>query len=164
MAKLTPKQQRFVEEYLVDLNATQAAIRSGYSKKTAASIGDENLRKPEIASAIRKAKETRSKRTQVNQDYVLEVIVDTIERCRQTRPVLDKDGKPVMVQTPTGQLAAAYTFEPMAVLKGADLLARHTGLYELDNRQQRSGIHGLMEFLQGLPDPKPCHMLSPPSP
>lgn len=49
---LTPKQQRFVAEYLVDLNATQAAIRAGYSAKTAEVIGYENLRKPQIASAI----------------------------------------------------------------------------------------------------------------
>lgn len=44
-AKLTPKQKRFVEEYLVDCNATQAAIRAGYSPKTAYSIGQENLKK-----------------------------------------------------------------------------------------------------------------------
>jgi phage terminase small subunit len=49
---LTPKQQRFVEEYLIDLNATQAAIRAGYSPKRADSIGHENLRKPEIEAAI----------------------------------------------------------------------------------------------------------------
>ncbi len=52
-AHLTAKQQRFVEEYLIDLNATQAAIRAGYSAKTAASIGSENLTKPEIAAAVR---------------------------------------------------------------------------------------------------------------
>lgn len=49
---LTPKQQRFVAEYLKDLNATQAAIRAGYSEKTAYSIGNENLSKPEIAAAV----------------------------------------------------------------------------------------------------------------
>ena len=49
---MTPKQTRFVEEYLVDLNATQAAIRAGYSAKTAYSIGQENLSKPEIANAV----------------------------------------------------------------------------------------------------------------
>ena len=48
MANLTPKQQRFVEEYLIDLNATQAAIRASYSEKTAYSVGHENLKKPEI--------------------------------------------------------------------------------------------------------------------
>lgn len=49
---LNPKQQRFVAEYLTDLNATQAAIRAGYSEKTAAVIGCENLKKPNIAAAI----------------------------------------------------------------------------------------------------------------
>ena len=49
---LTPKQRRFVEEYAKDCNATQAAIRAGYSEKSAYSIGDENLRKPEVAAAI----------------------------------------------------------------------------------------------------------------
>jgi len=72
MADLTPKQKRFVEEYLIDLNATQAAIRAGYSKKTAEVIGHENLRKPKIAEAIQKAKEERSKRTEITADRVLE--------------------------------------------------------------------------------------------
>lgn len=49
---LTAKQQRFVDEYLIDLNATQAAIRAGYSEKTAAQVGHENLRKPDIAASI----------------------------------------------------------------------------------------------------------------
>lgn len=68
---LTNKQRRFVDEYLVDLNATQAAIRAGYSKKTAASIGQENLRKPDIAKAIQEAQAARSKRTEITQDRVL---------------------------------------------------------------------------------------------
>ena len=52
---LTPKQQLFVAEYLVDLNATQAAVRAGYSEKTAYSVGHENLKKPEVAAAIQEA-------------------------------------------------------------------------------------------------------------
>lgn len=68
---LTAKQERFVEEYLVDLNATQAAIRAGYSKKSAFIIGHENLRKPKVAEAVEKAQSERSKRTQVTQDRVL---------------------------------------------------------------------------------------------
>ncbi|KCB33767.1 terminase small subunit [Bordetella hinzii CA90 BAL1384] len=69
--KLTPKQARFVEEFLVDLNATQAAIRAGYSEKTAYSIGNENLSKPEIAEAIQAAQAERAKRTEITQDMVL---------------------------------------------------------------------------------------------
>lgn len=71
MANLTPKQQRFVEEYLIDLNATQAAIRSGYSEKTAYSVGHENLKKPEIQKAIQEAQESLSKKTQLTVDMVV---------------------------------------------------------------------------------------------
>lgn len=68
---LTAKQRRFVEEYLVDLNATQAAVRAGYSQKTAGQIGGENLEKPEIAAAIQDAQARRSERTEITQDMVL---------------------------------------------------------------------------------------------
>lgn len=71
---LTAKQAQFVREYLIDLNATQAAIRSGYSAKTAGAIGDENLRKPEIASAIQEAMDARSARTGITADRVLQEI------------------------------------------------------------------------------------------
>ena len=91
--KLTPKQQRFVDEYLIDLNATQAAIRAGYSAKTAAVIGNENLIKPYIADAIAKAQAERSERTEISQDYVIKTIVETIERCSQAKQVYDKSGE-----------------------------------------------------------------------
>lgn len=68
---MTKKQKRFIEEYLIDLNATQAAIRAGYSSDTAYSIGNENLKKPEIKTRIDKAMAERSKRTGVNADRVV---------------------------------------------------------------------------------------------
>ena len=70
-AKLTPKQRCWVEEYLIDLNATQAAIRAGYSKKTAKQIGTENLGKPVLQEAIAEAMKARSARTEITQDEVL---------------------------------------------------------------------------------------------
>ena len=70
-AKFTPKQKRFVEEYLIDLNATQAAIRAGYSPETAKDIGCQNLAKLNISAAIAKAMAERSKRTGVNQDRIV---------------------------------------------------------------------------------------------
>lgn len=69
--KLTKKQQNFVDEYLIDLNATQAAIRAGYSVDTAAVIGCENLIKPNISAAIGKALAERSKRTGINADRII---------------------------------------------------------------------------------------------
>lgn len=68
---LTDKQRRFVDEYLIDLNATQAATRAGYSQKTAGQIGEQNLKKLEIAHAIQEAQAARSRRTKVTQDMVL---------------------------------------------------------------------------------------------
>lgn len=69
--KLTPKQQRFVEEYLIDLNATQAAIRAGYSKKTADVQGPRLLGNVGVAAAISEAKAKREQRTQIDADWVL---------------------------------------------------------------------------------------------
>lgn len=69
--KLTEKQQRFVDEYLIDLNATQAAIRAGYSVKTANEQGSQNLAKLSIQQAIAEQMAERSKRTGINQDRVV---------------------------------------------------------------------------------------------
>lgn len=127
--KLTDKQQRFIDEYLIDLNATQAAIRAGYSAKTAAVIGAQNLIKLNIADAIAKAQEKRSERTEVSQDYVIKTIVETIERCSQAKQVYDKSGELVMTETPDGSLAPAYKYESSSVLRGAELLGKHLGMF-----------------------------------
>ena len=71
LSDLTPKQQKFIDEYLVDLNATQAAIRAGYSKKTADAIAAENLGKPRIREGIQAAFEDRANRTKTTQDRVV---------------------------------------------------------------------------------------------
>ena len=91
MAKLTEKQQRFVDEYLIDLNATQAAIRAGYSVDTAAVIGCENLTKPNIQQAIAKEMAERSKRTGINQDRVV-LELAKIALVKMT-DVVDSDGR-----------------------------------------------------------------------
>ena len=72
MAKMTKKQKLFVDEYLIDLNATQAAIRAGYSVSSAKEIACENLTKPNIQEAIAKAMAERSKRTGISQDRVVQ--------------------------------------------------------------------------------------------
>lgn len=72
MARLTEKQKCFVEEYLVDLNATQAAIRAGYSEKTAEQMGYQLLQKTSVQEAIQLSMAARSKRTGITQDRVLQ--------------------------------------------------------------------------------------------
>ena len=68
--KLSPKQIRFVDEYLIDLNATQAAIRAGYSRNSARQIGVETMKKPVIA-AVAEAKRARSDATKIDAEWVL---------------------------------------------------------------------------------------------
>ena len=70
-SKLTDKQRKFVDEYLIDLNATQAALRAGYSEKTAKDIACENLAKPNIQELIQERTTERQKRTEITQDMVL---------------------------------------------------------------------------------------------
>ena len=139
---LNARQKKFVAEYLIDLNATKAAIRSGYSENTARQTGQENMTKPVIKAAVDAALAERVERTKVDQDYVINTIVDTIERCRQHKPVRDKAGNLVYVETEDGDTAPAYAFDAQSVLRGADLLAKHVGLYEADNKQ-KSPLDGL---------------------
>ena len=122
MKKLTAKQESFVAEYLIDLNATQAAIRAGYSEKTASETGYENLRKPQIAEAVQKALAERSERTEVTQDYVLTAIKDTIEQYR----------------------GGGEGSNPNAVLKGAELLGRHLAMFT--DKAVVDLNHGLQEM------------------
>ena len=94
---LTGKQKLFVAEYLIDLNATQAALRAGYSPKTAQFIGPENLHKPSIIAAIAEAQKGRTTRTRTDADWVLKRLVkeaeakisDLFEEDGSVRPVKD---------------------------------------------------------------------------
>ena len=126
---MTPKQERFVAEYLVDLNATQAAIRAGYAKKSADVEGSRLLANAKVAAAVAAAQAKRSERTEITQDYVLTSIMETMERCKQAEPVRYQNGDQVYVDTPDGEIAPAYKFDAGAVLKGAELLGRHLAMF-----------------------------------
>lgn len=139
MAKLTPKQELFAKEYLIDLNATQSAIRAGYSEKTAAEQGARLLINVKVKQAISEAKSARQERTHIDQDYVIKTIVDTIERCKQAVMVTDRSGDPVLVETPMGELAPVYKFDATNILKGAELLGRHLVMFT-DKVESKSSI------------------------
>jgi phage terminase small subunit len=79
---LRRRQADFVIEYLKDRNATQAAIRAGYSEKTAYSIGNENLNKPVIREAIEKATEAKAKRNELNSDRVIQGLLREAENAQ----------------------------------------------------------------------------------
>jgi phage terminase small subunit len=155
MAHLTPKQVRFIDEYLVDLNATQAAVRAGYSAKMAASIGHENLRKPEIASAIAEEQGVRSVRLGITADRVLQElariafsdirqVVTWGEEGLTLRPSSGLSADIAAVVQQISQTAdGRHHVKLHPKLDALDKLARHLGLYdgraEQNSLQQNSG-------------------------
>lgn len=107
LAKVTPKQNRFCQEYLVDLNATQAAIRSGYSQDSAASIGYENLRKPEIQKRLKELQIQQKDLTLVTPEYVITRLLRLVDTCM-----------------------TSYTrWNPSAAVKALELLGKHQGMF-----------------------------------
>lgn len=88
VAKLTAKQQRFCDEYLIDLDGTKAAIRAGYSKKTAAVIATENLRKPNIREYIDSRMEEKEKELIADQDEVLKYLTQVLRGESQSEIVV----------------------------------------------------------------------------
>lgn len=137
MAKLTAKQQRFCDEYLIDLNATQAAIRAGYSENTARQQGQRLLTNVDIQNEISKRKNDRVERTEITQDLVLKELL-AIAKVNATdyariieKPVmiesdgemvqaLDSDGNPMLYKTVDPILTEELTEEQkkaIAVIK-----------------------------------------------
>lgn len=132
MSKLTIKQKRFVDEYIISGNATDAAIKAGYSKKTAKSIGAENLTKPDIVNALReKEREIQSKKI-AKQEEVLEYLT-SILRNEQTQQTLIGVGKGVQAITDI-ELSAADK------IKAAELIGKRFGMWtdkvELESNSQ----------------------------
>lgn len=115
---MTPKQQAFVAHYLVDRNATQAAIRAGYSPKTAASIGEENLKKPEIRAAIDAGLNDLAARVGITAEAVLR------ERKRiaffDPRQLLDSEGNPKPLQELDADTAAAIAGLEVVQMTGGE--------------------------------------------
>ena len=144
---LTDKQARFVDEYLVDLNATQAAIRAGYSEKTAGQSGEQNLKKLEIQKAIRERQEELKIKTEITQEWVVERYRRIVEGCDK-RLFFNDDGSvkpPSQWSAEMGLAVAGFEVqelgdEGLAVsvsklrfqdAKAAlDSLARHLGMFK----------------------------------
>jgi len=116
---LTPKQQMFIREYLIDLNATQAAIRAGYSAKTANEQASRLLANVNIKAHVQAAMDKRSQETGIDAKYVVQGIVKLIDRCEQAVPVLDNEG------SPTGE----FRFEGNTAMRGYELLGKHLKLF-----------------------------------
>lgn len=132
---LNEKQKQFCNEYLIDFNGTQAAIRAGYSEKTANRIASENLSKLDIQQYLKELIENRNERVKISQDEVIRDIIEVKNRCMQKVPVIFM-GK--QVQDEYGR--DVWKFDSQGATKALEMLAKHTGVYEVDNHQ-KAGIN-----------------------
>lgn len=120
---LTAKQKLFIQEYLKDLNATQAAIRAGYSEKTAAETGYENLRKPQIAAEIEKRQAEIGRENEITVEWLLSEMKDTY-------------------------LKAKAEGEYTAANKSLEMLGKHKGMFK--DKIELSGSIGIEKLLEDL--------------
>ena len=115
---LTPKQERFVQEYLVDLNATAAAKRAGYNEKTAYSMGQRLLKKVEIQNSIQEAQRSLQDRTEVTQERI---IAETAKLAFfDARKLFDKNGRPLPISELDDDTVAALVGLDVQDLTGSD--------------------------------------------
>jgi len=127
---LTAKQQRFIEEYLVDLNATRAYMAAFGSKneRAAAASAAKLLRKANISAEIARRQAERSQRVQVTQDYVLTNLTEVVERCMQRAPVMVRKGRH-MVQLVDEEGRDVWQFDARGAVGALNLLGQHLAMF-----------------------------------
>ena len=147
--KLTAKQQRFCDEYLIDLNATQAAIRAGYSGKNANNIASENLAKPNIQKYIRDRMAEKETSLIADQNEILEYLTSVLRGESEAGMIVDKNGD----RAATPDLPGVKDR-----LRAAELLGKRYGLFvekvDLTKRElsddAKADIDRLLEETKGI--------------
>ncbi len=141
MAKVAPKQKRFIQEYLLDLNATQAAIRAGYSPKTANEQGARLLAKASVQAGVQEAMKRREKRTEVTADRVVQELAkiafsdlkDFVDFGPDSIKIKDSDTVDGSVLAEVGetvsQAGSTRTVKLHNKMKALELLGRHLGIF-----------------------------------
>jgi phage terminase small subunit len=122
---LNERQEAFCEEYIIDLNATQAAIRAGYSKKTSYSIGQRLLKHVEVATRVKELREARAEKLNLDAYWVLKRLMDISDRSIQAEPVLEWNNEEKRLM-PTGE----YQFDSNGANKSTELIGKHLGMFK----------------------------------
>lgn len=133
---LTDKQELFCMEYMKDLNATQAAIRAGYSKNTAKQIGTENLSKPVIRARIDELLDVRKEKVEFDANWVLSRLAQVADRSMSATPVMKWDyDKREMVET------GEYMFDSRGANQALELIGKHLAMFK--DKVEHSGNLGV---------------------
>lgn len=163
--RLTDRQKAFCDEYLIDLNATQAALRAGYSPKGAQRMAVRNMQNPLVQEYLNERREARSKRTQITQDFVLGELMK-IATANGTDFASVGKGNRVRL-TPTEELPPEKRAAVASVKKGRDgmeiktydklraleLLGKHLGMFDAKSRREETdALEKLDRLLEGIGD------------
>ncbi len=143
---LTDKQEKFCQEYLIDLNGTQAAIRAGYSQKTANEIAAENLTKPSIINRLNELRKPLEEKTAVSQEWVRKRFKEISDRCMTAEPVMIYDGENWVE-------SGEYKFDSSGANKATEMLGKHLGFFEKDNKQKDAAKPIVINLGSGIKPP-----------
>lgn len=155
---LTDKQKVFAVEYLKDFNGSAAYIRSGYkgSSKTAKVEASKHLTNPNLLKYINILKTEITTAKKLDIDYIIDNAKEILERCLQHRPVLDSKGNQIIIQTPAGELAAAYIFDSKGGTGALRLLAEHVPNWKVNpddgDKNKNSGMQIILNNYLGQPN------------
>lgn len=130
--KLTAQQEMFCQEYIVDYNGTQAAIRAGYSKKTADVQASKLLRNVKVLSRVRAIQKERLEKLAVTQESVILKLLEIYDRCMQAKPVMEWDyNERKYVET------GEYAFDSRGALNALEMIGKHLAMFT--NKVEHSG-------------------------
>lgn len=125
MGKLTAKQELFCQEYIIDLNATQAAIRAGYSERTARVTASKLLAKANISARVKELKDKRAEKLELDAYWVLKRLKDISDRSMQAEPVMEFDRESgEMIET------GEYAFDSQGANRSTELIGKHIGMFD----------------------------------
>ena len=144
MGGLTPKQKRFVDEYLVDGNATQAAIRAGYSPKTAYSAGERLLRNVEISSLVAAGQKALQQKANITAKDVVQGFIDIWKNSTQLVACTEKDGSPILDKDGN---QVYEVLNAKAANTALENLGKHLGLYveKVESKEQVQVVYSWQE-------------------
>ena len=143
MADLNDKQLRFCQEYVIDLNGTQAAIRAGYSKNTANEQSSRLLTNVNIQAKIQSLQTVISNKLMIDAEWIMNRFKEISDRCIQAEMVTTRDG------SPTGE----WQFDSSGANKATEMLGKMIGVFEKDN-SQKSIVVTPPQIIVNRTDPK----------
>lgn len=132
----------FCHEYLIDLNITKTAIRAKFSEKSARQHGWVVFSRPEVQERIDYLKSQHIKELGIDAYYVLKNLKSVAERCMQSEEVLDRDGFPVFIEGPDGNIAPQYKFDQNGANKSLELMMKHLGMLSDKVKHEHTGKDG----------------------